>query len=250
LKKRLKKLRAKIIGINELRDIIANNSDEIKNQISTNYREILRLKSSLNYLLELMEIDDKNAVEENVTSELISPIGSDDTAKGRPDFDYLNYPTKINVGCGFDIREGYLNVDFQPFHNPDLVADIRNLNMLPSDYYDEIIAQDCLEHLKRTETQDVLLEWSRLLKPGGILILRIPNILGLLKLFTWDEYKNIEKQQTLIQCIFGTQAYNGDYHYTCFTELLIRYYLENAGLTVTSMIPKDEWLLDITATKV
>ena len=164
-------------------------------------------------------------------------------------FDYSKEPAKLNLGCGFDIRQGYLNVDIQPFHQPDLVADICNLNMLPSDYYEEIIAQDCLEHIPRTETQNVLNEWSRLLKPSGKLILRVPNVLGLLKLFSKKEFSSVEKQQELIQCLFGTQAYDGDYHYTSFTELLIKHYLENAGLNIVSIKPKDEWLFDITAQK-
>jgi hypothetical protein len=64
-----------------------------------------------------------------------------------------------------------------------------------------------------------------------------------------DEYNCIEKHQELIQCLFGTQAYNGDFHYTGFTELTIKYYLESAGLTILSIKPKDEWLFDIIAQK-
>jgi len=164
-------------------------------------------------------------------------------------YDYSKYPNKLNLGCGFDIKEGYLNVDFQSFHKPDIVADICNLIMLPSNYYEEIIAQDCLEHIPRPKTQSVLLEWSRLLKPSGKLVLRVPNVVGLLGLFSKNEYKSIEKQQELMQCLFGTQAYDGDFHYTGFTELLIKYYLESAGLTILSITPKDEWLFNIIAQK-
>lgn len=83
------------------------------------------------------------------------------------EFDYSKYPKKLNLGCGFDIRPDYINIDFQDFHNPDLVADIRKLDMLPSGLYDEVIAQDCLEHFPRCDTEPALFEWSRLLKTGG-----------------------------------------------------------------------------------
>jgi len=179
----------------------------------------------------------------------LNPMQEEDQEMVVEHFDYNKYPDKLNLGCGFDIRKGYLNIDLQPFHSPDLVADICNLKMLPSNYYKEIIAQDCLEHIPRPETQSVLLEWSRLLKPGGKLLLRVPNVLGLLRLFSMDEYNCIEKHQELIQCLFGTQAYNGDFHYTGFTELTIKYYLESAGLTILSIKPKDEWLFDIIAQK-
>lgn len=167
----------------------------------------------------------------------------------KKEFNYSKYPRKLNLGCGFDIKSGYINIDFQDFHNPDLVADIRKLDMLPSEYYDEIIAQDCLEHFPRCDTEPALSEWSRLLKPGGVLKLRVPNLIGLLELFSWEEKQSIEKQKTLVQCLFGTQAYEGDWHLTGFTQLLLEHYLENAGFFKTKIKTKDCWLFDVTCVK-
>ncbi len=59
----------------------------------------------------------------------------------------MSAPDRLNLGCGWDLREGYLNVDVHDFHKPDLVADVTKLDMLPSGRYREIIAQDVLEHL-------------------------------------------------------------------------------------------------------
>ncbi|NJN30578.1 MAG: methyltransferase domain-containing protein [Synechococcales cyanobacterium RM1_1_8] len=163
--------------------------------------------------------------------------------------DYLNSSKKLNLGCGFDIREGYLNVDFQDFHKPDLVADIRKLDTLPSGFYDEILAQDCLEHFPRCDTMPALLEWSRLLKPGGVLIMRVPNLVGLLEVMTWPSMQSIEKQENLVQCLFGTQAYDGDWHLTGFTQTLLEHYLEQAGFENLQFESKDHWLFDIRCTK-
>src|SRR4051794_7895478 len=69
------------------------------------------------------------------------------------------FPRRLNLGCGFDIREGYLNVDVNDFHKPDLVCDITNLRDLPANYFDEVLAQDVLEHIPRLKTQDTLAEW-------------------------------------------------------------------------------------------
>jgi hypothetical protein len=76
-------------------------------------------------------------------------------------------PTRLSLGCGWDIRPDFLNVDFVPAHNPDLVADVTNLPMLPSGYFDEIVAQDVLEHFERGKTSGALAEWSRLLSDTG-----------------------------------------------------------------------------------
>lgn len=164
-------------------------------------------------------------------------------------FNYRDYPPRLNLGCGFDIRQGYLNIDFKDFHKPDLIADICNLDMLPSDYYEEIIAQDVLEHIPRTQTKNVLSEWYRLLKRGGILNLRVPNVIGLLRLFENKYPNSLSGHEELIHCLFGTQAYNGDFHHTSFTDILIEHYLNNAGFTILSIDPKDEWLFDIEARK-
>lgn len=165
------------------------------------------------------------------------------------EFDALQYPRKLNLGCGFDIREGYLNVDFQSFHNPDLVADIRKLEMLPSNFYEEVVAQDCLEHFPRCDTKPALAEWSRLLKSGGVLKLRVPNLLGLLELFTWQDKQSIADQEMLVQCLFGTQAYNGDWHLTGFTQPLLSHYLTEAGFGNLQFSSRDHWLFEVVCTK-
>jgi len=156
---------------------------------------------------------------------------------------------KLNLGCGFDIREGYVNVDFQQFHHPDLVADVRELSTLPSDYFEEIVAQDVLEHLPRVDTSKALAEWNRLLRIGGMLYLRMPNILGVAELLLQPERQSMDDQKTLVQCLFGTQAYTGDWHYTAFTPPLVHYYLEEAGFEILNLAAKDHWLFDVSAAK-
>lgn len=39
---------------------------------------------------------------------------------------------RLNVGCGFDIRPDYINVDMNDFHSPDVVADIVDLDGFPT----------------------------------------------------------------------------------------------------------------------
>lgn len=162
-------------------------------------------------------------------------------------FNYRKYPLKLNLGCGFDKKPGYLNIDFQEFHSPDLVGDVRNLNMLPSDVYEEILAQDVLEHLPQIDIIPTLKEWQRLLRAGGVLKLRVPNLTGILELL--ERSKSIEDQEKLIKCLFGTQAYEGDYHLSGFTTAIIKYYLKEVGFEDIELAPKDQWLFEISAKK-
>jgi hypothetical protein len=175
-----------------------------------------------------------------------SAPGSDPAKAG---FDPTDWPDRLNLGCGWDHRAGYLNVDLQDFHKPDLVADVTDLALLPDGSYREIVAQDILEHISRTKTLDVLTRWSQLLAPGGTLTLRVPSLLDLVALFDRPENQARARQELLMQSLFGTQAYDGDYHLTSFTRPLLTDYLTTAGLRVTRWELKDEWLFDVDAAK-
>ena len=106
-----------------------------------------------------------------------------------------------------------------------------------------------MEYIERTKTKKVLSEWNRLSIPGGIVKLRVPNVIGLFSLFVKTEFQTPEKQEELIQCCFGTQVYNGDFHYTSFTEVLMRNYLTITGFEIISISVRDEWLFEIVAKK-
>jgi hypothetical protein len=80
----------------------------------------------------------------------------DSAGKNMDEFDYRKYPNNLNLGCGFDKRPGYTNVDMNSFHSPDLVCDVLDLSVLPKNYYVEIVAQDILEHLPRNLTKSAL----------------------------------------------------------------------------------------------
>lgn len=55
---------------------------------------------------------------------------------------------RLNPGCGYDRREGYLNVDRRGACEPDLVLDLEALPW-PADSADEILLKHTLEHLGR-----------------------------------------------------------------------------------------------------
>lgn len=156
-------------------------------------------------------------------------------------------PTRMNVGCGYDVRPGYLNVDLQPKHQPDLVSDATHLPMLPSGHFEEILAQDVLEHFERERTQPALDEWSRLLRPDGILILRVPSLLDMFEMLSAPKHRAFERAQSIVHLMYGTQAYTGDYHLTGFTPALLDGYLRKAGLLICEAKVVDGWLFDVRA---
>lgn len=80
---------------------------------------------------------------------------------------------RLNIGCGKQLIEGWINIDL--IESADLVADVKNIP-LPDNYADEAMAIHVLEHCYRWEAPDVLKEWKRLLKPGALMAVEVPDI--------------------------------------------------------------------------
>jgi SAM-dependent methyltransferase len=81
---------------------------------------------------------------------------------------------KLNFACGQDMKEGYVNVDWDPLIKPDVS---HNLNTFPYPFKDEefdlIDAFHAMEHLDRPF--EVMKEFNRILKPGGTLHIKVPH---------------------------------------------------------------------------
>ena len=100
-----------------------------------------------------------------------------------------------------------------------MVGEITDLPSLPSSNFEEIIAQDILEHIKFRDTLRALHEWNRLLVVGGRLYIRSTYLNGLARLFEKPENLAIEKQLMLLTNLFSRQLVPGDFHLTAFTNL-------------------------------
>jgi len=80
---------------------------------------------------------------------------------------------KLNIGCGTDIRKGYINLDSMAIPGVDVVHDIEKTPLpFPDNEFDEILCQDVLEHV---EYLPILKDLHRILKTGGKLNIRVPH---------------------------------------------------------------------------
>jgi SAM-dependent methyltransferase len=81
---------------------------------------------------------------------------------------------KLNLGCGEHHKDGYINLDWQPLTKPDVT---HNLNEFPYPFedntFDLIEAFHVLEHVDKPF--EVMKEMHRVLKPEGILHLKVPH---------------------------------------------------------------------------
>lgn len=84
--------------------------------------------------------------------------------------------TKLNLGCGDFPEPDSLNVDVRLEAKCDLVLDVnspKNLLSLPHAHFDKIIMFHVLEHLD--DIFQTVKACAELLKPGGILHIRVPH---------------------------------------------------------------------------
>ena len=80
----------------------------------------------------------------------------------------------LNLGSGTHrIHSDIINVDIFPFKEVDVVADICNMPFNDASV-DGIVCEDVLEHI--SDISSLLKEVSRVIKPGGTFILKVPFI--------------------------------------------------------------------------
>lgn len=85
---------------------------------------------------------------------------------------------KLNLGCGQNKLQGYVNIDKYPTFNPDLVWDLeRTPYPFDTNSVSEIAAYHVLEHIG--QTTDVFLaiikEIHRIMAPGGAMEIKVPH---------------------------------------------------------------------------
>ncbi len=92
-------------------------------------------------------------------------------------------PVLVHLGCGEVESSAFINVDAKPGPNVDVVADVRSLSMFSDSSVDLVYACHVLEHFPEEEQRNVLWEWKRILKKGGVLRLSVPDFDKLLQIY-------------------------------------------------------------------
>jgi len=81
---------------------------------------------------------------------------------------------KLNLGCGRDYRDGWVNADIRPEVDPDVVVDLDQLPLpFDDEIFDEVLLDNVLEHVD--DQFGVLQELHRVSEPGAKLTFRGPH---------------------------------------------------------------------------
>lgn len=109
---------------------------------------------------------------------------------------------KLNIGCGGKVIEGWTGVDAVKRPGADIVADCKAIP-LPSGCANELMAIHLVEHVYSWEVPAILKEWFRLLRPGGLLVLEMPDIVKAAKNIAEDFRGGKHPDQQQLWAIFG-----------------------------------------------
>jgi len=100
---------------------------------------------------------------------------------------------KLNVGCGTDYKKGWVNIDNNSDNNIeelDLNWDLRNRLPFDEESVDFIFNEHLLEHLTVKETLTVLKDFMRVLRPGGVLRIAMPDLEKVIDDYLKNDFKN------------------------------------------------------------
>jgi len=156
-------------------------------------------------------------------------------------------PTRINVGCGYDKKADYLNIDMDPACSPDLLIRNNDHSIIPHRHFDEVYAKDVMEHIPRPAVLGAVLDWASWLKPGGRLFVQTSSVLDAADRLR--EAVSFADQTVWTICLFGNQAHPGDFHHVGFTVTTLKVHLLAAGFEIDSIRLLDRWMFCVDAHK-
>lgn len=108
----------------------------------------------------------------------------------------------------------------------DIQGDCSDLSQFESGSIEAVYASNILEHWPIAKTVEVLKEWNRVLIPGGILYVSVPDFDATVKL-----YQKTGLTEWIKYHLWGDQKHPLNYHYVCFTFASLAKDLADAGFS-------------------
>lgn len=134
---------------------------------------------------------------------------------------------KLHLGCGSKFIPGFKHVDLADFPHIDYQWDVRDLSCFDSESISLIYACHVLEYFDLQEAVGVLKEWQRVLKPGGILRLAVPDFDALIQAYQRTD----GSLASVVGPLYGRMLVGGEiiYHKTVYNFKSLSYLLRVVG---------------------
>ena len=177
----------------------------------------------------------------------------------------MNKEKNIYVGCGPDIREGFIHCDIRKFDHVDIVCKAWELSSFMMEV-DHIYSRHMLEHLTNYEADRTLRDWFKALKTNGTIRIIVPDMDFHCRQWLEADWTEEALKEPMSDAkhsfagLWGWQAecdpwaenYNTTYwdvHKSGYNEKRIKLLLERIGFVDVKTEIKNKWHLVATANK-
>lgn len=139
---------------------------------------------------------------------------------------------RLNLGCGHIALDGYINVDRRALPGVDIVAEVDSLPVEAGEVT-EIFSSHLLEHFPEEQLRRQLLPYyNSLLKTGGVFRAVVPDAQAMIAHYAQGDYPYEDMREVL----YGSQDYDGDFHFNMFTPESLSGLLVEAGFGAPKII--------------
>lgn len=111
---------------------------------------------------------------------------------------------KLNLGCGKDIRMGYVNLDFVAAPGIDVIWDLEKFPYpFEDNTFDEVYAANIIEHL--TDAKKTIIELHRICKNNAIMKINVPHAMTPL---AWGDitHKRVFSSESFKHYVLGSEG--------------------------------------------
>jgi predicted SAM-dependent methyltransferase len=145
----------------------------------------------------------------------------------------------MRLHIGGDVRkEGWTVLNVQPGPHVDMVGSCTDLSMIADGAAEEVYASHVLEHLDYArELPKALAEIFRVLRPGGWVLIAVPDFELLCRMFLHPQARPIDRWE-IMRRIFGGQADAFDLHKVGLWDGYLAGLLEGAGFVDIHRVEK------------
>jgi predicted SAM-dependent methyltransferase len=142
----------------------------------------------------------------------------------------MTEPLRLHIG-GKQAHPDWKILDVEARPEVDFVCNAADLSQFVDNSIDQIYASHVLEHffyLLDNELIQVLAEWKRVLKPGGQLLISVPDLKTLCWLYLNPNLLPMERHH-IMRMMFGGQVNQYDVHKVGLDFEVLGLYLEEVG---------------------
>lgn len=158
---------------------------------------------------------------------------------------------RLHIG-GKEVHPDWKILDIEERPEVDFIGDAADLSQFADESVDAIYASHVLEHFYHSlnnELMRTLTEWYRVLKPGGQLLISVPDLRTLCWLFLNPNLMPMDKHY-LMRVMFGGQVNQYDVHKVGFDADILGLYLYEVGFSDMEQVSEFNMFNDCSSIRV